>query len=40
VPTISASVSCEIRGSTRRVWSGLPYRASNRSVRASRVERR
>src|SRR5205807_8127088 len=35
-PIISASVSCGIRGSTRWVWSGLPYRASSSSVRASR----
>jgi hypothetical protein len=36
VPTISANVSCESLGTTRSDWSGVPWCASTRSVRASR----
>jgi len=36
VPIISASVSCETLGSKPWGLSSLPYRASNKRVRASR----
>ena len=36
VPTISANVSWEIDGTSRTGLSCLPYRASSKSVRASR----